>query len=98
MEVEEASSKAKSCFGTRLCEEIMPQGGWRRKACVTLFVAVLAVMIVSVCCVPSALYLIAQVSAKLIIVKTQCMHKANRFALSMFATYMYSLHSYHYYC
>ena len=74
-EEEEASSKANGCFGARLCKKKMPEGGWRRRAGMTVFVSVLFVVIVSVCSLPTILYFSALVNVYLVILKAHAYTK-----------------------
>ena len=75
MEEEEVSSKANDCFNTRLCEKMTPEGGWRRKVFMSFLVAVLAMMILSVCSLPTILYFSALVRMP-DYTKGPCMYKA----------------------
>ena len=62
MEEEKNSSQIKCCFGKRLWEKMTPKGGWRKKACTIVIVAVLTVANLIVCSLPTILYLITPVS------------------------------------
>ena len=57
-------------FGNRLCEEIMPITGWRRRIYMVIFVAVISVIILSFCSIPAILYFTALVSKYLIKLET----------------------------
>ena len=56
------SSRAICCFGTSIWDKMTPKCGWRKMACTIVAVAVLAVMNLSVCSLPTVIYLIAPVS------------------------------------
>ena len=75
MKEEEAFWKDNGCFSTRLCKKTMSEGSWRRRGCMTAFVSVLFVVIVSVCSLPTVLYFSVLVSVLIIILTTPCMHK-----------------------
>ena len=63
MEEEKNSSQTSCCFSTRLLEKMTPKGGRRKMACTIVLVAVLAVVNLIICSLPTILYLITPVSA-----------------------------------
>ena len=70
LEVEEESNSSQTncCFSTRLLEKVTPKDDGRMKACTIVLVAVLAVVNLIVCSLPTILYLITPVRAYLIYV------------------------------
>ena len=66
MEEEKNSSQSNCCFGTRLLEKTTPNSDRRKKTCTIVLVAVLAVVNLIVCSLPTVLYFSIPVSAYLI--------------------------------